>query len=82
MITTPPVQHGQADRGGLPQALQLARRVGPWTVGRVLQWDARSGGYGSPGVSTVIPASVARVGLGVDFLPVPTQQELEAMPCT
>ena len=81
-MTSTIAQLCQADRGGLPVALQLARRVGPWTVGRVLNWDARIGGYGSPGVSTVLPASVARVGLGVDFLPVPTQQELEAMPCT
>jgi len=82
MITTIP-QHCRAflDRGGLPLALQCARRVGPWSVGRVLSWDALLRGYTSPGVDAVVPAGVARVGLGVDFLPVPVQPMLEAL-CT
>ena len=66
-------------RGGLPLAVQCARRVGPWSVGRVLHWDAGLSGYTSPGVDAVVPAGVARVGLGVDFLPVPVQPMLEAL---
>jgi hypothetical protein len=67
---------GLFDRGTLPLAVMVARRIGPLDVGRVLHWSDALRGYEAAGVNAVVRAGVVRVGLGVDFLAVPTQADL------